>query len=84
MKIYKQKLPLVHGETISIPDCSEVLSIGIQDGEPMAWYIYDEGSCSPLVYCAWTGNDFDIRGFKFKATVLLRSGIVCHYFESSQ
>ena len=57
MQIYKHRLPL-HGSS-EIPQCSAVLSVGVQDNTPYCWYRH-EGKQSRQVLVLITGQHFDM------------------------
>lgn len=91
MKIYKYKLQITDGQIIDIPNLREVISVQIQDGEPVLWVIVDDEfnlHSSVNIFIVGTGNEFEDYGMGARGTprnylsTFQAKGFVGHVFYS--
>lgn len=86
--IWKYPLELAEKQRIAMPEGAQLLSVQVQNGEPVLWALHMEPSCLPsehaaLIFMHMTGRPFDGRcqlGRFISTTQLLDGKIVLHWF----
>lgn len=82
--IYKYPLPVTEGEfQLELPEHSQVLHLGVQDGDPFVWVAMTEYTTRTFhLRARWTGRPYnsDDEGRHLATLVLEAHGLVVHYF----
>ncbi len=83
--IYKYQLAVVDEQVIPLPCTAEILSVGVQHGNPVLWAVVDpshEVSDGQKILICGTGNPMPVRGVdEFIGTFQLLDGnFIGHVF----
>jgi len=81
-RVYKYKIELTGKQQLTLPKSAELLSIQVQNGCIMAWYMVDDGDEEKRIediLVVGTGHKFDKGNWYYLETVQL-DGYVWHIF----
>ncbi len=84
MKIFKYNLPIKPDITIQIPSNSKFLSLQVQDGIPVIWFlVYEENPLTNMHISVYgTGQEINQGNIKLYIGTIQVGSFVWHFFEN--